>query len=127
MAPSTAQPKRDILMSIKEPHIASIVSRIKTHEFRKYELPASFKRIWFYISSPIQRLSYVAVIGSVKKPGEISMEDEGIGNEEFNNGLKESKFGYEVLHLWELSSPRLGLSLEELKQQGFVKGPPQKY
>lgn len=118
--------KTDILMSIKPEHISNIASRHKTHEFRNYLLPASVQRIWFYTSAPNQRVQYVAEIGGGKTPGEIDAADTGIGNDDFNKGL-ESKYGYEILHLYELVDPVVGLSLAMLVEKGFAKGPPQKY
>lgn len=43
---------------------------------------------------------------------------------EFNAGLSESKYGYEILMLWRLKTP---VSLEEALVEGFLKGAPQKY
>lgn len=117
----------DIFMSIKPEHISNIASRLKTHEFRKYLLPTSVKRIWFYTIAPRQRLQYVAEISIGKTPGEIDAADTGIGSQDFNKGLKDSKYGYEILHLYELIDPVAGLSLALLKEKGFAKGPPQKY
>lgn len=127
MSSSTDSDKADIFMSIKPEHISNIASRLKTHEFRKYLLPASVKRIWFYTTAPDQHLRYVAEISPGKAPGEIDAADTGIGSQDFNKGLKESKYGYEILQLYELVDPAMGLSLPMLKKNGFAKGPPQKY
>jgi len=104
--------------------MANIASRVKTHEFRRYLIPASVKRMWFYATAPIQCVRYVAVISKGKKPGEIKATDIGLGNDDFNAGRKESKYGYEILHLYELEEP---LRLQDLIKRGFVKGAPQKY
>lgn len=127
MSSQTASDKNDILMSIKPENISNIASRRKTHEFRSYLLPASVQHIWFYSSAPRQCLQYVAEISAGKAPGEIDGTDTGIGNEEFNQGLGELGYGYEILHLYELVDPERGLSLARLKEKGFLKGPPQKY
>jgi hypothetical protein len=116
--------KADILISIKPIHMQKIVSRLKTHEFRKYLVPISVKRMWFYTSAPVQCLQYIAIVGNGKEPGQIDAVDTGLGNAEFNAGGKESNYGYEILHLYELDIP---LSLKSLKERGFVKGAPQKY
>jgi hypothetical protein len=104
--------------------MSHIASCLKTHEFRKYLIPASVKRMWFYTSAPAEHLKYVAEISRGKKPGEVDVADEGLVNEEFNVGNKESKFGYEILHLYEL---RESLSLDGLRRRGFTRGPLQKY
>ncbi|KAL7271741.1 hypothetical protein RUND412_005481 [Rhizina undulata] len=122
MAP--VQQKTDILISIKTEQMANIASRAKTHEFRKYLLPATVTTMWFYTTSPVQMLEYVAVIDNGKTPGEIDPSDDGIGNKDFNAGLKESMYGYEILQLYRLKQP---LSLKALVRRDYIKGPPQKY
>ncbi|KAJ5274496.1 hypothetical protein N7497_005101 [Penicillium chrysogenum] len=119
MAKSTS----DIFMSIKPEHMQNIASGSKNHEYRGYLLPSSIKHIWFYTTSPIQRIEYVARISPGKIPGQVP-DDGGIGNAEFNAGLKESKYGYEILALWRLKMP---VSLEKALAEGFLKGAPQKY
>lgn len=116
--------KADIFMSIKPEHIANIASRIKNHEYRRYLLPSSVRRIWFYTSAPISSVQYVARISSGRVPGQVP-EDGGIGNADFNAGKKDcAKYGYEILELWKLE-PRI--SLQQAKAKGYLKGPPQKY
>jgi hypothetical protein len=118
------QKKTDVLLSIHPIHMANIAARIKTHEFRKYLIPNSVNRMWFYTTAPAQRLQYIAVIGKGKEPGEIDATDTGLGNEDFNTGRKVSGYGYEILELYEMENP---LSLSELVDHGFIKGAPQKY
>jgi hypothetical protein len=48
-------------------------------------------------------------------------EPPGIGNAEFNAGLKESKYGYPVLELYELIRP---VTLEEMKSEWGMGGAP---
>ncbi|KAH8832507.1 hypothetical protein DL96DRAFT_1417353, partial [Flagelloscypha sp. PMI_526] len=93
-----------ILISIKPIHMNRISARTKNHEFRKYLIPNAVKRMWLYVSSPDQTLRYIATISHGKKPGEVEDED-GIGNADFNAGLKESGFAYEVKELYELQQP----------------------
>jgi len=126
LRPPKAKPapslRSDILMSIKPEHMSNIVSRKKNHEFRKYLISEDIKRIWFYVSSPDQHLRYIAVISKGKAVGEI--EDEtGLGNVEFNKELKESKYGYEILHLYQILTP---LSSSSLKSSHSIS-PPQRY
>ncbi|KAJ5154847.1 uncharacterized protein N7500_010286 [Penicillium coprophilum] len=113
----------DIFMSIKPEHMQNIASGSKNHEYRSYLLPPSIQHIWFYTTSPIKQIEYVARISPGKIPGEVS-DDGGIGNAEFNAGLKKSKYGYEVLALWRL---KVAVSLEMALVEGFLKGAPQKY
>ena len=95
----------------------------------------------FYVSSPDQTLRYIAVIrfaityflpsvymlikesfSNGKKPGEVE-DEKGLGNSDFNQGLKASKFGFEILHLYKIHAPLTG---PELKQK-YKLSAPQRY
>lgn len=67
--------------------------------------------------------SHIAVIpGSIRHtPGFVPTEPFGIGNEEFNAGLKESKYGYPILELYELVHP---VTLTEMKCRWKMGGAP---
>lgn len=52
--------------------------------------------------------------GPPKTPGEIC-DPTGIGNEDFDKGLKKSKFGYPVLELYILETP---LKLDAMRDYG---------
>lgn len=115
--------RADIFMSIKPEHMHNIAIGAKNHEYRRYLLPSSVRRIWFYTSAPMSRIEHVARVSPGKVPGEVP-EDGGIGNEDFNAGKKVSKYGYEILDLWKLREP---ISLKLAISKGFLKGAPQKY
>jgi len=100
----------------------NIVSRKKNHEFRKYLISNTIERMWFYVSSPDQTLKYVAEISKGKARGEVT-DEEGLGNTDFNQGLKESKFAYEILHLYEVKEPRSSVDLKS----NYGLSPPQRY
>ncbi|KAL2869559.1 uncharacterized protein BJX67DRAFT_379108 [Aspergillus lucknowensis] len=91
----------DVLMSIKPMHLANIVSQQKSHEYCKH----------------------IAVIpDSIRHtPGDVPAEPFGIGNAEFNAGLKQSKYGYPVLELYELVHP---VTLAEMKSRWGMGGAP---
>ena len=63
------------------------------------------------MSSPDQTLRYIATISNGKSPGEVERED-GIGNADFNAGLKESIAAYEIKELYQLKEP---LTLTEMQ------------
>ncbi|KAI8854797.1 hypothetical protein BC829DRAFT_486105 [Chytridium lagenaria] len=88
----------DAIMAIKPEYVALIVDRKKNHEFRKYRLRPTTERLWLYESSPVCAIRYVACIQSPKEPGNVN-DPSGIGNDEFDAGLKTSKFGYPVVGL----------------------------
>ena len=45
--PTSASVKTDIVISIKVQHMDNIVSRVKNHEFRKYNIPSIVERMWY--------------------------------------------------------------------------------
>jgi len=109
----------DIILKIKPEHMVNICARIKNYEYRKYQLPSTTRRIWFYEISPIDALTYVAEIGEVRYPGEVQ-DPSGLGNEDFDAGIKESKFGYPILSLYVLKQP---LSASQLWKDHQIEVP----
>ncbi|KAJ7757514.1 hypothetical protein B0H16DRAFT_1536892, partial [Mycena metata] len=119
--------KRDILISIKTPHMNNIVSRAKNHEFRKYLISRTVERMWLYISSPDQTLRYIAIVSQGKVPGDIGNED-GLGNADFNAGNRSAaiaggSYAYEIMHLYKLAQP---LHISVLGER-YKISPPQRY
>ena len=66
MAPHDAL-DTNIVLAIHPPQVANIVSRIKSHEFRRYLLPSTARRMWIYETRPIPAIRYAAVISGPKK------------------------------------------------------------
>jgi len=66
---------------------------------------------------------HIAVVpASVRHtPGSVPTEPFGIGNAEFNAGLKQSKYGYPILELYELVRP---VTLAEMKSRWGMGGAP---
>lgn len=76
------------------------------------------------MSSPAHFISrHIAVIPETirRTPGEVPTEPFGIGNENFNNGLKKSKYGYPIMELYELVKP---VTLKEMKDRWGIGGAP---
>lgn len=121
MAPQTD--RSDVIMSIHPEHVKQITDGTKTHEFRNYRLPQTVARMWIYITRPVQELKFMAVISGYKLPGEIAPEDHGVGNKVFNDG-KGAKYAYELQQVYQLNNP---VSLERMKENGWVEQAPQKY
>jgi hypothetical protein len=94
----------DIVLYIKPEHMDRIANGTKNHDYRKYELPSTIKRIWFHENLPTDAITFMAVTASAKRPGEVK-DPTGIGNDDFDKGLKESKFGYPILELYQFSNP----------------------
>ncbi|KAF4949155.1 hypothetical protein FSARC_13573 [Fusarium sarcochroum] len=116
----------DVLLSIKPVHLANIVSREKNHEYRKYRLKDGVSRLWLYETGGgggRSSITHIAVIPPTTRhePGSVPTEPFGIGNTEFNDGLKESKYGYPILELYELINP---VTLNEMKTQWGMGGAP---
>lgn len=112
----------DVVISIKPKFVDLIAKHLKNYEFRKYIPKKGVNKLWIYTSSPICSLEYVADIDNIITYPE-HIQEEGIGNNEFNKGLKQSKHAYHIKHLYRLKTP---LKLERLKSEfGFTA--PQSY
>jgi len=114
---------RDIFLSIR-PNFANLIARReKTYEFRRYKPKDPVKKLLLYVTSPVSELKYIAEVGDVVEyPTQIP--EDGIGNADFNKGLKVSKFGFPIIHLDELVE---GIPINELRDrfnfnspQGFI-------
>ena len=71
------------------------------------------------MSSPDQTLRYIATISHGKSPGEIEVED-GMGNADFNAGLKKAAYAYGIKELYQLKEP---LALTEMQARYGVTFP----
>ncbi|KAI0477681.1 hypothetical protein GGR56DRAFT_418874 [Xylariaceae sp. FL0804] len=116
-------PRSDIMVSLHPEHVAKIVDRTKDHEFRVWKIPPEVSRVWMYITKPASELRYMCLFSPPKGPGEI-LDENGLGNAEFNQRKTIMKYAYEILQVYELNNPP---SLEEMKAKGWVAGAPQKY
>lgn len=95
--------KQGIYISIKKEHIDRIISGIKNYEFRKYIPKRGADILYVYVPSPVCELKYIIEVNNIiSYPNKILKE--GYGNKEFNEGLKKSKFAYEVSSVYELES-----------------------
>ncbi|KAK7742312.1 hypothetical protein SLS53_004456 [Cytospora paraplurivora] len=115
--------RSDIILSVHPEHVEQIAEGVKTHEFRNYRIPQTVGRIWIYVTRPVCELVYMAPISAAKQPGEISPEDPGVGNKEFNAGAG-TKFAYELKQVYELNNP---VPLARMKENGWVEEAPAKY
>lgn len=114
--------KKGIYLSIKPKFTKMIETGEKNHEFRKYYPKEKIDHLYVYESAPTSALKYIIQIGEViEYPNKIS--ELGYGNADFNNGLKKSKYAYQIVHVDILEKP---ICLSELKQKyGFSA--PQSY
>lgn len=103
----------DVVMSIKPKAVNNIKEGKKNYEFRKYIPKKGINRLWIYTTSPICVLEYVVDIDNIITYPECVIGD-GVGNEEFNNGLKSGKYAYHIKHLYSLKNP---LKLEVLRSE----------
>ncbi len=112
----------EIFISLKPKFAELIRQRKKTHEFRSYKPRYKINRFWIYVTQPIALLKYVAEVGEPAEYPE-KIPETGIGNREFNKGLKTSNYAFPILHLYELKQP---ISLQKLKEK-FGFAPPQSF
>ncbi|KAJ8515416.1 hypothetical protein ONZ45_g7142 [Pleurotus djamor] len=116
---STKGPPRvytDAVLTIKPEFADLIAKREKNHEYRKYQLREDVVRLWLYETAPTSALTYVIETGPPKRPGEVQ-DSSGIGNDDFDAGKKESKFGYPVVGLLRLQKP---LKVSDMKEHGLA-------
>lgn len=113
---------KEIFLSIKPEFAELIATKGKNYEFRRYKPSEPVKRIWLYVTKPEGMLKYIVEVGEpVEYPAQI-LED-GVGNSDFNKGLKVSKFAFPILHFDEIVE---GIPLDTLRSQ-FNFNPPQGY
>ena len=107
-------------------HMQLIIRREKNHEFRRYRLPDTVARIWFYLSAPLSHIAYVCEVLPVRgrRPGEQPLPEDGVGNKEFNErheDWEKYNYAYPVQSVYKVATP---ISLRELKENYGLKGAP---
>ena len=114
--------KKGIFISIKPKFIKKIEKGEKNYEFRKYIPKEEFDKLYVYETVPTCSLKYILTIDKIiEYPNKI--DEKGYGNDDFNNGLKKSKFAYHILRVEKLDNP---ISLNCLKKN-FGYTAPQSY
>lgn len=111
-----------IYLSIKPEFTKKIETGEKNYEFRKYLPKKPIDTLFVYETAPTCALKYIIKLGKIiKYPKKILKP--GYGNDEFNKGLKKSKYAYQIKNVYLLEKP---IILNELKQKyGFTA--PQSY
>lgn len=108
----------DVILPMQDPYMTQIIEGTKTHEFRKYRLKPSVKRIWFYRTAPHSSITHVCETqpARTRNPGDPPIEDDGLGNAEFNSRHEDWDgwdFAYRIVAVWELWRP---ITLGEMKE-----------
>ena len=70
-------------------------------------------RIWLYENAPVSAITHMMETSNPKIPGEVQ-DSTGIGNDDFDKGLKKSRYGYPVLTLYQLLDPITVTDLQNL-------------
>ncbi|KAM5537875.1 hypothetical protein V8D89_008351 [Ganoderma adspersum] len=109
----------NVVLCIKPEFTKLIAQRKKNHEYRKYKLKDSVKHLWLYETAPTSAITYVMSTTTPKVPGEVN-DPTGVGNDDFDQGLKESKYGYPVTGLYKLKTP---LTTSQLKERFDIATP----
>ncbi len=114
--------QKGIFLSIKPKFTEKIRTGEKNYEYRKYIPKEKFDLLYVYETAPSSCLKYILTIDKiVEYPNKIL--EIGYGNDDFNNGLKKSKFAYHISKVEELENP---IPLSILKDSfGFAA--PQSY
>lgn len=93
----------DVILPITPTFMRSITEQLKTFEFR-YRFTGDVEWIWFYVTAPTSAITHIALTERPKRPGQ-QISSEGIGNDEFNKGLKGSRHAYPIKKLFVLKDP----------------------
>jgi predicted transcriptional regulator len=111
-----------IFISIKPEFTKRIELGEKNYEFRKYIPKEKIDKLYVYETVPTCSLKYILTIDKIiEYPNKII--EVGYGNDDFNNGLKKSKYAYHISKVEKLDK---SINLKELKNDySFV--PPQSY
>lgn len=111
-----------IFISLKPEFAKLIKEQRKTYEFRKYRPKKSVQGLIIYVTQPTAKLKYIT---KTKVPTEYpeTIPENGIGNKEFNQGKKKSKYAFPILELRELNNP---IPLKVL-QRKFGFHPPESF
>ncbi|MEE3343794.1 MAG: hypothetical protein VZS44_06870 [Bacilli bacterium] len=113
---------KGIFISIKPQYIKLIITGEKNYEFRKYIPKEKINKLYVYETTPTKSLKYIMTIDKIiEYPNKI--KEPGYGNEDFNNGLKKSKYAYHISKVEELDK---SIELSELKSI-YSFTPPQSY
>ena len=114
--------KKGIFLSIKPEFTKRIETGEKNYEYRKYIPKENFELLYVYETVPTCSLKYVLHIDHiVEQPNKIF--EKGFGNDDFNKGLKKSKYAYHIKAVEKLDTP---ISLKKLKEE-FGFSAPQGY
>ncbi|PNY26887.1 PUA-like domain protein, partial [Tolypocladium capitatum] len=119
----------DVLLAVQPVHLNNILTRQKNHEYRKYRLRDGVERLWLYETRGTRERTGSAAITHIATippnvrhtPGTVPEEPFGMGNSEFNAGMKQSRYGYPIMELYELARP---ITLGEMKTAWGMGGAP---
>jgi len=123
---SASRSTTDVILAIQDPYMNQIIDGTKNYEFRKYCLKRDVERIWFYRTAPHSAITHICEIlpARTRNPDDTPLEEDGLGNAEFNNRHKDwddYDFAYKLLSVYELRKP---ISLAEMKDTyGFKSAP----
>jgi predicted transcriptional regulator len=103
-----------------------IITGAKDYEFRKYLLPVSIKRIWFYTTAPQSRIEYICSIlpARTRNSGDLPLEEDGVGNREFNERHVDWEgydFAYKIVEVRRIEMP---VTLGDLRRDHGVEDVP---
>ncbi|KAK7019854.1 hypothetical protein R3P38DRAFT_3272601 [Favolaschia claudopus] len=126
MPPRKSSAAKDVILPMTNDYMQQIVDRDKTHEFRRYLISPSVKRVWFYLNAPESHLQYICEIdpAHTRNLGDPPLPEEGAGNKEFNARHKDwdkYDFAYRILSVRELSAP---IKLAEMRDKYGMKSAP---
>lgn len=103
-----------------------IINGTKNYDFRKYGLPTTVKRIWFYQTAPQSSITHICeTLPCIdRKTGDAKLTEDGRGNKEYNDQHKDFEdydYAYKILSVYEIKEP---LTLQRLMDEFGMKSAP---
>lgn len=106
-----------------DPYIPQILAGTKTHDFRRFRLPPTVRRLWLYLVAPVSAIQYRLVVAPCKTRDTV-LPETGLGNREFNTrapSYRKYDYAYEIQEVWELDEP---IPLGVMRERYGIKGAP---
>lgn len=95
----------------------------KTNEFRKWRLPSTVERIWFYSVAPRSKIEHVCEIEPAITWGEVLADPVSEEIKDSYVDINPSEVAYKILSVYQLQEP---VTLVAMKKDHGIGGAPQR-
>lgn len=104
---STTIVRQDAILPMTDDYMQHIVQGKKNYEFRRYRIAASVTRVWFHLIAPQSHIGYICELDNAvtRTATDEKLEEDGLGNKEFNEGHNGCDYAYRICSVYELRKP----------------------